>query len=231
VKRREIAFFRNIDSARPVTLAAIADCRDNRIISRSILNRTSISMVIFAMDLGEEISEETEPETGWFRVLEGTLQVEIGNEGFAVGQGNDIVIPANEIHTLKALKRCKYLQISIREDSDMEQGTFIKKVPVRQVVRLSELIEYESHKISSISLVQKKDLIINLFASDMDEEMGGHANTGDAMVHILEGTAEITIGDESFTLEAGQSIIMPANVQHSLKAVKAYKMLLTVVKP
>ncbi|HHU07018.1 MAG TPA: cupin domain-containing protein [Clostridiaceae bacterium] len=113
----------------------------------------------------------------------------------------------------------------------MELGTFIKKIPVRQVVALSDLIEYEPHKISSISLVQKKDLTISLFSLDQGEEMGGHASTGDAMVQVLDGTAEITIDDTTYLVEAGQSIIMPANIQHSLKAVKPYKMLLTVVKP
>lgn len=188
-------------------------------------------MVIFAMDFDEEISEETEPEMGWIRVLDGTLQVTIDDDAFIVEKGMDIVIPPAKVHALKAVANCKYLQISIEEDSAMEYGSFIKKIPAGQVINLSKLIEYEPQKISSISLVQKKDLIITLFALDQDEEMGGHASTGDAMVQILEGVAEITIDKDIYILEAGQSIVMPANVIHSLKAVKKYKMLLIVVKP
>lgn len=113
----------------------------------------------------------------------------------------------------------------------MQKGDYIKKIPVGQVIGLADLIEYEPNKISSISLAQKKDLTISLFSLDQGEEMGGHASTGDAMVQVLEGSAEITIADETYTVEAGESIVMPANIQHSLKADKAFKMLLTVVKP
>lgn len=205
--------------------------RDDRIISHSILDQPGISMVLFAMDQGEEISEEVEPETGWIRVLEGTLEVTIGDARFTVGGGYDILIPANETHGLKAAVKCKYLQIGIGGDDTMETGTCIKKVPVKQVLSLAGLIEYEPHKISSISLVQKKDLIISLFALDQDERMGGHASTGDALVQVLEGTAEITIDDQPYLVREGESILMPANIQHSLKAREPYKMLLTVVKP
>jgi len=225
------AIFRNIEISRIVELGTMIPYREGRIISHSILNLPNISMVLFSMDVEEEISEETEPEAGWIRVMEGSLKVTLGDEDFIVEEGKDILISPNKTHALKALSRCKYLQISIGVNSIMELGTFIKKIPVRQVVALSDLIEYEPHKISSISLVQKKDLTISLFSLDQGEEMGGHASTGDAMVQVLDGTAEITIDDTTYLVEAGQSIIMPANIQHSLKAVKPYKMLLTVVKP
>lgn len=211
-------------------LDSIVNYRNERVVSHSILKQRNISMVVFAMDKGEEISEEIELEVGWIYVLDGSLHVTVGDKSLNINKGNAVLIPANELHALKALQRCKYLQINIEEQTIMEKGEFIKKVPVREVMCLANLIEYEEHKISSISIVQKKDLIITLFALDQGEEMGGHASTGDAMVNILEGIAEITIGGKAFTVEAGQSIIMPANVEHSLKAVKSYKMLLTVVK-
>jgi quercetin dioxygenase-like cupin family protein len=49
------------------------------------------------------------------------------------------------------------------------------------------------------------------------------------MVYILDGMAEITIGDEKFTVKEGETIIMPANVPHALYAAERFKMLLTVV--
>ncbi|MCK9479931.1 MAG: cupin domain-containing protein, partial [Firmicutes bacterium] len=52
----------------------------------------------------------------------------------------------------------------------------------------------------------------------------------DAIVQILDGEAEITINGKSFYLSKGQSIIMPANIPHSLKAIERFKMLLTMIK-
>lgn len=159
------------------------------------------------------------------------MQATLSGKDFILEAGEDILIKPDETHSLKALTQCKYLQISLGGDSNMQKGDYIKKIPVGQVIGLADLIEYEPNKISSISLAQKKDLTISLFSLDQGEEMGGHASTGDAMVQVLEGSAEITIADETYTVEAGESIVMPANIQHSLKADKAFKMLLTVVKP
>ncbi|GAB1397030.1 hypothetical protein MASR1M65_18090 [Saprospiraceae bacterium] len=49
-------------------------------------------------------------------------------------------------------------------------------------------------------------------------------------MQLLDGEAEITIGGEAFNLVKGNSIIMPANVPHSLMATERFKMLLTMIK-
>ncbi|MNH40103.1 Cupin domain protein [compost metagenome] len=51
------------------------------------------------------------------------------------------------------------------------------------------------------------------------------------MVNVLSGQTEITIGDDKYTVHAGESIVMPANVPHALYATEAFQMLLVVVKP
>lgn len=51
------------------------------------------------------------------------------------------------------------------------------------------------------------------------------------MAVILEGEAEIMIGNEPHTVRGGECIVMPANVQHIVRAVTPFKMLLIVVKP
>jgi quercetin dioxygenase-like cupin family protein len=49
-------------------------------------------------------------------------------------------------------------------------------------------------------------------------------------VNILDGEAEITIAGQSFSVKADEMIIMPANQPHAVKAVKRFKMLLTMIK-
>ncbi|MFD1670688.1 cupin domain-containing protein [Agrilactobacillus yilanensis] len=89
----------------------------------------------------------------------------------------------------------------------------------------------EEDQMSSETLVQRDDLGMTLFSLDKDEEIQAHSSTGDALVQILSGTAEITIANEKYTVQAGQCIVMPANIKHALFAVEAFQMLLTVVKP
>jgi len=50
------------------------------------------------------------------------------------------------------------------------------------------------------------------------------------MIQVVDGKGEVVIGGKSFILEAGQSIIMPANITHAVNAVRKFKMVLTMIK-
>lgn len=112
----------------------------------------------------------------------------------------------------------------------MKDKRFIEHMPVSEVFKIADQIDYDEHMVSSITLVKKSDLIVTLFSLYEGEEIGGHSSTGDAMVQVLDGVADIKIGDTVHRLKEGETIIMPANINHALMAVKSFKMLLTVVK-
>lgn len=113
----------------------------------------------------------------------------------------------------------------------MAQGTYITKLPVSEVMDLKDIITIEEQQVSSLTLVQRPNLAMTLISLDKGTSIGGHASPGDALVNILSGQAEITIGETKHTVNAGQSILMPANIPHSLYAAEAFQMQLTVVKP
>jgi quercetin dioxygenase-like cupin family protein len=50
------------------------------------------------------------------------------------------------------------------------------------------------------------------------------------MIEVVDGRGEVVIGGKSYLLESGQSIIMPANIAHSVTAVEKFKMVLTMIK-
>lgn len=60
-------------------------------------------------------------------------------------------------------------------------------------------------------------------------QIGTHDSTGDAMVTVLEGVGEFTVGGVKYQCKAGEAIVMPARIPHAVYAVEAFKMLLTVV--
>lgn len=109
--------------------------------------------------------------------------------------------------------------------------SFIDKITQDKVIDLREQIPVDDDQINSRTLVQRKDLGMTLFSVATDQEIGGHSATGDAMVNILSGEAEVTIEDEKFDVKAGQTIVIPANARHSLYAIEGFQMLLVVVKP
>ena len=91
-------------------------------------------------------------------------------------------------------------------------------------------IEYSEGAIVSKTVLKKETGNISLFAFAKGEALSEHTAPFDALIEVVEGTAEITIGGKSFILESGQSIIMPANITHAVKAVEKFKMVLTMIK-
>ena len=103
-------------------------------------------------------------------------------------------------------------------------------LPVSEVVRLNELIEYQEGSVVSRTLLNKETGTITLFAFDKGQGLSEHTAPFDALVSLLDGEAEINISGKPFSLKQGEMIIMPANEPHALKAVKQFKMILTMIK-
>ena len=95
---------------------------------------------------------------------------------------------------------------------------------------LSETVDYAAESVVSKTITKKDTGTITLFAFDKDQGLSEHSAPFDAMVNVIDGKADIIINRESHILEKGESIIMPANVPHALKAVERFKMLLVMIK-
>ncbi|MFZ5969299.1 MAG: cupin domain-containing protein [Bacillota bacterium] len=113
----------------------------------------------------------------------------------------------------------------------MSQQTLIKNIPFSQALKLVDLLEYQEGRVVSRTLSQRSDLSMTLFAFEKGEGISSHSAAGDAFVYILDGKAEITIGDEKILASEGEVVVMPANIPHALDAVERFKMFLVVVKP
>jgi quercetin dioxygenase-like cupin family protein len=94
----------------------------------------------------------------------------------------------------------------------------------------NESIEYADGSVVSKTIVKKPTGNITLFAFDKGEGLAEHSSPHEALVQMLDGNAEITIGGTPYSLQAGQNIILPANTPHSLKASDKFKMMLTMIK-
>jgi quercetin dioxygenase-like cupin family protein len=105
----------------------------------------------------------------------------------------------------------------------------LKNIDFARALEMESLVDYQEGRVVSRTLAQGRTLSVTLFAFARGEEISTHASSGDAMVYILDGEAEITIGEEKFVLQKGGVIAMPANVPHGLVAREKFKMLLIVV--
>lgn len=103
-----------------------------------------------------------------------------------------------------------------------------KNVDTKKKLLLKDLVDYQEHQVVSKTLVQNDMVSMTIFAFDKDEEISSHKSTGDAMVTVLEGTGRITIGEDTYTINAGETIVMPKGIPHAVYGVEKFKMQLTV---
>lgn len=106
-------------------------------------------------------------------------------------------------------------------------------IPNAESVNLESLVEYQSGQLVSLTIARLPNINIILFAIDQGaqgEAGNAHSAPGDALLQILDGAAEITIGEKTFSVKKGESVVMPANVPHALAAKERFKMLLTFIK-
>lgn len=99
-----------------------------------------------------------------------------------------------------------------------------------KILTLSNLVDYQEDAVVSRTIIKKVTGNITLFAFDKGQELSEHTAPFDAMIQILDGSAEITIAGEKFNLSTGMTIIMPANKPHAVRASEKFKMLLTMIK-
>jgi quercetin dioxygenase-like cupin family protein len=91
-------------------------------------------------------------------------------------------------------------------------------------------VEYSDGGIVSKTILKKQTGNISLFSFDKGEALSEHTAPFDAMISVVDGKGEVTIGGKPFIVIAGESIIMPANIAHAVKAVERFKMVLTMIR-
>jgi len=99
-----------------------------------------------------------------------------------------------------------------------------------EVKQLSDLLQYQDGSIVSRVLLKNKGGTTTLFAFAEGEGLSEHTAPFDALVVALDGEAEIQIAGENFTVRQGETITLPANRPHAVRATSRFKMLLIMIR-
>jgi quercetin dioxygenase-like cupin family protein len=101
---------------------------------------------------------------------------------------------------------------------------------IGKALEAKEQVAYQPGSVVSRTLIDRKIGTITLFSFDAGQGLSEHTAPYDAFVQIIDGTAEVTIAGTPQNVAAGEFIIMPANIPHSLKAVERFKMMLVMIR-
>ena len=98
-----------------VLLSHTVDYQKESIVSRTVIDKKSGTVTLFAFDEGQGLSEHTAPFDALVCIIEGEAQITISGTPRSVQEGEMLIMPANEPHALRAVKRFKMMLVMIRE--------------------------------------------------------------------------------------------------------------------
>jgi quercetin dioxygenase-like cupin family protein len=112
----------------------------------------------------------------------------------------------------------------------MKENKKEDEIMLAHPARLADLIQYQEGAVVSRTIIDKETGTVTLFAFDEGQGLSEHTAPFDALVYALDGKVEVTISGKAVQLKKGETVIMPANEPHALKATKRFKMLLTMIR-
>jgi quercetin dioxygenase-like cupin family protein len=103
-------------------------------------------------------------------------------------------------------------------------------LPPAEALALRSLITPTPQGIASRVLAKTAGGSVTLFAFDAGQGLSEHATPFDALVMVLEGAIELTIGGKRVEALPGTLVLMPANVPHAVDAREASRMVLLMLR-
>ena len=95
-------------------LIDLTDYQAGSIVSRTIIDKSTGTLTLFAFDEGQGLSEHTAPFDALVYIIDGEAEITISGKSIQVKQGEMIIMPANQPHALKASHRFKMMLVMIK---------------------------------------------------------------------------------------------------------------------
>jgi quercetin dioxygenase-like cupin family protein len=112
----------------------------------------------------------------------------------------------------------------------MEKESLTDKNLLAKAAEIAALVDYQGGAVVSRTIIGRTAGTVTLFAFDEGQGLSEHTAPFDALVHVIDGEAIVTISGQSIPLKTGEATIMPANKTHALKAVDKFKMILVKIR-
>jgi len=95
---------------------------------------------------------------------------------------------------------------------------------------LADMTPYQDGAVVSRTLLQHETGTLTVFSFDAGQALSEHTVPFHAFVQVLDGEAQIIIGGQPVAVKTGEIVLMPGGISHEVKAVKRFKMLLTLFR-
>jgi quercetin dioxygenase-like cupin family protein len=101
-------------ASQAVSLMGLVDYQDGSVVSRTLIDKKTGTVTLFAFDADQGLSEHTAPFDALLYVFDGEAEVTVSGKPALLKAGMVILLPAGETHEVKAISRFKMMLIMIR---------------------------------------------------------------------------------------------------------------------
>jgi len=102
-------------AAKNLRLHELINYQEGAVVSRTLIDKKTGTVTLFSFDEGQGLSEHTAPFDAAVYLFEGKAEIVISGKPLSVSEGEMVIMPANQPHALRAIKRFKMMLIMIRE--------------------------------------------------------------------------------------------------------------------
>lgn len=97
-----------------LNISSLINYQTGSIVSRTVINKKTGTVTLFAFDEGQSLSEHSAPFDAMVQVIDGEVEIRISGKSYHIKNGEMIIMPANEPHGLKAITQFKMLLTMIK---------------------------------------------------------------------------------------------------------------------
>lgn len=98
------------------------------------------------------------------------------------------------------------------------------------VLNFADAVKFSEGSIVSKTLFDKPAGSLTLFAIADGQGISEHKSPYDATVQVLEGEGKFQVGTNTYSVKAGEGLIMPAMIPHAVLPGNGFKMLLIMIR-
>src|ERR1700688_555739 len=98
---------REMPIAEAIRLIDLVNYQEGAVVSRTLVNRATGTLTLFAFDEGQGLSEHTAPYDAFAHLVEGEAEIVISGKPLRATAGEVVLMPAHQPHSLKALGKFK----------------------------------------------------------------------------------------------------------------------------
>ena len=103
-----------LERSKPHIIVEIIEYVPNAVVSRTIIKKTTGTVVASSFDAGEELAEKSSPFDNYIQIIDGAAELSITDKKYKLRLGEGIIIPAHATHRFNANEQFKMISTIIK---------------------------------------------------------------------------------------------------------------------